>query len=285
MLLLACFMADEKLRSALKPINVEDMHEKLAEVKKEVDEETAEDLANLMANLKIGVAEEEPQIVDLSSLNETDISRIVKLFAFLKKAEDVDLTALVETFTRFSEFGEFISRVKEGLPWLKSYSEFQEKIDTVKEAVGKKFRMLILIDLGGSIFFRTDEKGVGNEFDFKFKKYKYFYRPGYAELLLTITKHPRTVVAFYSSMMRKTITPVMHELLGVPELESLKQQIGIFDREYCSEMRDFKYYNDLADEPYATFRDLQKIFDDDFCKSNGFNVSNTLLIDSDSKKV
>ena len=86
-------------------------------------------------------------------------------------------------------------------------------------------------------------------------------------------------------MMRKTITPVMHELLGVPELESLKQQIGIFDREYCSEMRDFKYYSDLADEPYATFRDLQKIFDDDFCKSNGFNAENTLLIDSDSKKV
>ena len=161
MLLLACFMADEKLRSALKPINVNDMHEKLAEVKKEVDEETAEDLANLMSNLRIEVAEEEPQIVDLSSLNETDISRIVKLFAFLKKAEDEDLTALVETFTRFSEFGEFISRVKEGLPWLKSYSEFQEKIDTVKEAVGKQFRILILIDLGGSIFFRTDEKDVG----------------------------------------------------------------------------------------------------------------------------
>ena len=77
----------------------------------------------------------------------------------------------------------------------------------------------------------------------------------------------------------------MHELLSGEDLEGLKSRIGIFDREYCSEMRDDKYYKDLADEPYATFRDLQKVFDDPYCKSNGFNASNTLLIDSDSKKV
>ena len=62
--------------------------------------------------------------------------------------------------------------------------------------------------------------------------------------------------------MRKTITPVMFELLHGSELEGLRSQIGIFDREYCTEMRHSKYYSELIEEPYDTFRDLQRVFDD-----------------------
>ena len=50
-------------------------------------------------------------------------------------------------------------------------------------------------------------------------------------------------------------------------------------------MRDSKYYSDLKEEPYDTYRDLQLIFDDQFCQENGLDANNTLLIDSDSKKV
>ena len=195
------------------------------------------------------------------------------------------MTELVATFTRFGEFAEFIIAVEEGLPWIKSYKGYSDRVDAIKVAVSKKFRILVLIDLGGTMFYRTDEKGIGSSHDFRYKRYSYFFRPGYAEMLTALAKNPRAVIAFYSSMWRKTITPVMHELLSGDDLEGLKSKIGIFDREYCSEMRDDKYYKDLADEPYATFRDLQKVFDDPYCKSNGFDASNTLLIDSDSKKV
>ena len=178
-----------------------------------------------------------------------------------------------------------MTRVKEGLHWVTTYPDFEQKTDKIKEKVSKKFRILVLIDLGGSIFFRSDEKDVGTKYNFRYKRYSYFFRPGYAETLLKLTKNPRTVVAFYSSMQRKTITPVMHELLSSDELSSLKAQVGIFDREYCSIMRHDKYYKDLADEPYATFRDLQKVFNDPFCVNNGFDATNTLMIDSDTKKV
>ena len=50
-------------------------------------------------------------------------------------------------------------------------------------------------------------------------------------------------------------------------------------------MRHSKYYSELIEEPYDTFRDLQRVFDDQFCRDNGFDASNTLLIDSESKKV
>ena len=50
------------------------------------------------------------------------------------------------------------------------------------------------------MFFRTDEKGVGTNYDFRYKRYSYFFRPGYAEMLQELTKNPRTVIAFYSSM-------------------------------------------------------------------------------------
>ena len=243
----------------------------------------------MMSELKLDETEEGKMIFDLSSFTtEADISMIVHFFAFLTKSDESDeenLLELVSTFTRYGEFVEFNRKIQESLTWVTSYPLFKEKMDTVKEAVGKKFPILVLIDLGGSIFFRTEEKDVGEQFDFKFKRFKYFYRPGYGETLLALTKHPRTVVAFYSSMMRKTITPVMHELLQGEVLEGLKTQIGIFDREYCTQMRHFKYYSEISDEPYDTFRDLQKVFDDKFCKDNGFNASNTLLIDSDSKKV
>ena len=56
----------------------------------------------------------------------------------------------------------------------------------MKDAICKKFRILVLIDLGGSLFFRSNDKDVGMQFDYKFKRYKYFFRPGYAETLLAL---------------------------------------------------------------------------------------------------
>ena len=106
-------------------------------------------------------------------------------------------------------------------------------------------------------------------------------------MLKRLAKHPRITFCFYSSMMRKTIVPVMHELMNdnKGELEALKNQIGIFDREYCKEMMSLKCYDAIKEEKYDTYRDLQKIFSDDLVRSRKFSDKNTILIDSDSRKV
>lgn len=88
-------------------------------------------------------------------------------------------------------------------------------------------------------------------------------------------------------MMRKTIVPAMHELLHDPEqrLDKIKNKIGIFDRDYCQEMRSLKHYDAIKQETYDTYRDLHSIFCDNWCKSKGYTAKNTLLVDSDSSKV
>lgn len=48
--------------------------------------------------------------------------------------------------------------------------------------------------------------------------------------------------------MKKNITPVMHELFNDKDLKEFKDKIGIFDREFCSFMKDNKYYAHLAED-------------------------------------
>ena len=153
--------------------------------------------------------------------------------------------------------------------------------------MSEKFKILVLIDLGGTVFFRTDKKDCGRSCDYKFKKYQYYWRPGYKEMLLRLVSEPSIQLCFYSSMMRKTIVPAMHELLHDQErkLDAIKGKIGIFDREYCKEMRDLEYYDAIKEEKYDTYRDLNSIFCDPYCQKKGYTAKNTLLVDSDSKKV
>ena len=195
------------------------------------------------------------------------------------------LNDYITGLTTYAEFICLVDIMKVKFDWLINDCHVRDSYTKFHEIGIKKFRIMILIDLGGSMFFRSCDKDLPDDFNFKMKRYKYFFRPGYKHLLLKIANNPRTVVAFYSSMIRKTITPVMLELLSDPELDEIKDKIGIFDRDYCSQMRDSKYYSDLKEEPYDTYRDLQLIFDDQFCQENGLNANNTLLIDSDSKKV
>ena len=138
----------------------------------------------------------------------------------------------------------------------------------------KRHRVLVLIDLGGTVLYRTDKKDCGSRCDYKFKKYQYYWRPGYSEMLQRLAKHPRITFCFYSSMMRKTISPVMHELMhdDKGELDALKNQIGIFDREYCKEMSSLKCYDAIKEEKYDTYRDLQKVFSDEMVRQRKFSA-------------
>ena len=92
-----------------------------------------------------------------------------------------------------------------------------------------KFPILVLIDLGGTVFYRSSEKNVrGSKFDAKIQKYMYFFRPGHKNLLKTLFNHPRITLGFYTSIMQKNIVPVMEQLLK-GELQEIAQSLMIFD--------------------------------------------------------
>lgn len=50
-------------------------------------------------------------------------------------------------------------------------------------------------------------------------------------------------------------------------------------------MIDDKYYAELAKDKWDTYRDLDKIFKDEYSVEQGIDYSNSLLVDSDPRKV
>jgi hypothetical protein len=150
---------------------------------------------------------------------------------------------------------------------------------------------MVLIDLGGTIFFRTDDKSsFTRRDDFKLKKNFYFLRPGHEDFIRKIAEHPRVLLCFYTSIMRKNVVPILYKvldentLLGY-DLSDLRDKVGIFDQSHCSVMVEHKYYKELAEDKWNTYRDVEKVFSSDYCQEHGLDASNSLLIDSDSRKV
>lgn len=122
------------------------------------------------------------------------------------------------------------------------------------------------------------------KYDKKIGKHSYFYRPGSKNLLQRMQMHPRIQVAFYSSIMLKNITPVLTDYTECPELQCIKNDQIVFDQRYCPEMKEHPYMDKIKDEPYDRYRDLNGVWADEVCKDK-FMKHNTLLIDSDDKKV
>ena len=87
-------------------------------------------------------------------------------------------------------------------------------LSAVEQEVSRKFPLLVLLDINGTVLCRTDEKAAKTlPCDFKRKKYFYFYRPGITTLLLALDRHPRITIGFYTSIMAKNVVPVMTEFL------------------------------------------------------------------------
>lgn len=86
----------------------------------------------------------------------------------------------------------------------------------------------MLVDLGGSVFFRSRQNGLPETFDEKIKGMKYWKRPGHVELLKEVSDHPRITFGFYSSIMLKNVVPIMYRILS-GDLEPLRNDFLVFD--------------------------------------------------------
>ena len=137
--------------------------------------------------------------------------------------------------------------VQKKLNWLYSFPHFLEKIDVLNEAADKKFRILILIDLEGTLLYRCPYS-IDAKHDFEYEGVHYFFRPGYADTLTSLIRHPRSSVAFYSSMTQKAIVRVTEQLLSEDEDGDLEDQISVFDWQYCPEMAFDERLAELAQD-------------------------------------
>lgn len=158
-----------------------------------------EALAKKLENLSLQEGEGEGQVgsssqtderakLDLTAFDsEALLSNLQAFSSNLSNPGDASATTAAkkaaDKFTSYSEFASFKNAVT-GL--LGSYPGFEIAMEALKVVVSNKFKILVLIDLGGTLFFRTDEKDCGRACNYKFKRYQYFWRPGYAEMLLRL---------------------------------------------------------------------------------------------------
>lgn len=121
---------------------------------------------------------------------------------------------------------------------------------------------------------------IDKEPDFKLRGNKHFFRPHYHTFITTLLQHPRVRLGFYTSITQKNAVKLLFEVFESPHLKPFKSDVfGIFDQNYNTadpgEGRD----------PWATKRDLGKVFEHPKVKLLGFSYHNTLLVDSDALKV
>lgn len=90
--------------------------------------------------------------------------------------------------------------------------------------------------------------------------------------------HPRVKLAFNTSIMRKNVMPLLFQIFDLKELNPFRAMIfAVFDQTY--------QVPDEGPKGYETKRSLERIFNHQDCKTHGFGLSNTFMIDSEAKKV
>lgn len=152
----------------------------------------------------------------------------------------------------------------------------------VKIAVQRKFPILILIDVGGSILYRSGDKLAlerrGRDTFCQIRQHYHYYRPQFQHFLASLVSHPRVKLAFNTSITRKNVMPLLFQMFDLKELNPYRAMIfAVFDQTY--------QVPDQGPKGYETKRSLERIFDYQECKNLGFGLSNTLMIDSEAKKV
>ena len=192
----------------------------VSEIFKQGFSQLNDDIATQMMKLSL----EESQVMDLSSMTQEQLDMFIK-FAECKFSAETDWQPFLDTLTKFSQFRHLKTCVQSHFP-----TAFNEAFDAVFTHVNKKFKILVLVDIGGTIFFRSSDKEVkGSKFDFKHKRCMYFYRPGHRHFIKTSYEHPRITFGFYSSIMLSNIEPVMREVL-TGDLAPVLKLFTVFDQ-------------------------------------------------------
>ena len=69
-----------------------------------------------------------------------------------------------------------------------------------------------MLNLNGTLVYRTNERPGPKKFDFKHKRSMCYFRPGYMDFVRALKKHPRVELGFYSSLMSHNLIPVIMAL-------------------------------------------------------------------------
>ena len=157
--------------------------------------EDGDDLAAQMSKLSLtGEAD-----LDLRPLTADLLNQFGLVTEYLRVHDKESAkTALIDAKNSFDDFSQCAKICK----FLTSKApSFKDVIEKLRVKLCRKFRVSVMVDLGGTIFFRTDLK-LNEPSAFKIKMYKYYLRPGFDKFIRRLTSHPRCSLSFYTSIQR-----------------------------------------------------------------------------------
>lgn len=120
---------------------------------------------------------------------------------------------------------------------------------------------------------------------FKLGRNFHYFRDGHVEFLKALLCHPRVQFAFYSSIMRKNILPIIQNMFKDDMGYFQEHMLALFDQTYN------RAAPDITGEKWGQIRDLERVWSDVKLMELGkgldmtFGPENTLMLDSDEISV
>ncbi|KAF5835981.1 hypothetical protein DUNSADRAFT_6597 [Dunaliella salina] len=132
-------------------------------------------------------------------------------------------------------------------------------------------RILLLLDMNGTICYRSEERVAGNVREDLYIRHKYYYkRRGIEEFVKQLASTGHFKVAVYSSMMSHNIQAGLNAIMNP---QTRQQLLAILDR-------GMNKPDPTGKDPWDTVRDMRKVWR----RLPEFGPKNTLLLDNEARK-
>jgi hypothetical protein len=138
--------------------------------------------------------------------------------------------------------------------------------------VGGHKRILVLLDMNGTLLLRLKGKLGREKPSFAHAGLQYYLRRGVVDLVASLRNHPHCELAFYTSMRESNALPAVLAITSGAHVE-------IYDREYNKADRE------EGTESWDTMRDLTKIWTTEGKVGYGFGPHNTIMVDDSARKM
>lgn len=153
-------------------------------------------------------------------------------------------------------------------------------------------RLLILLDMNGTLLLRNSKLVQGMKSDLKVSGKHYYFRQGYLSLLLLLSMLDRLELinyAFYTSMTSKYAIPAVHFMIDklnqhyddnvFPWQSRWDEKIPfIYDQEWNLE-------DPSPEDRFGFKRDLPRLWESDIGPAGQFSALNTIMIDDSARKM
>lgn len=139
-------------------------------------------------------------------------------------------------------------------------------------------KLLVLFDINKTLVYKCDKKVPKALLPYKLiKGHAVYIRPGVEYLLQPMLCSDHVQVGVYSSMKKAMINETLKALLENLRLLEKKDSVWIFDRDCC--VPDLNGTN-----IYDTIKDLELVWRQDIVRKQGFDKTDTIIVENDVKK-